>query len=578
MGAGGSTGGLPSLWAQAAAKVRAHSELSVAIRVGNSVTSRPSLPFSLEQDTSDGGEVEPFNLERPCAVNTHESAGLSPVEILAVFGALRQVKLGLELSFAFFSLDWAYKKANKPNGIRESGLGTSQAFFHRMREASNPRERLAFPAFQPLSMVREGCGRIASPGMALIDFKNLPGGAQTGSRWSGAEEALVPGLWDVRRRDEQSADGAGWPWAERSVRDSCGCSGNGAGAARCWGGAVKHPGAHTSLAPGRRAGHGEHAGARNLAALRPVHERPQSGGLRAVPFAVQLHPHVALWAQGRVPVPAHRGPSGHTPCFQRRIRYRGSGLPGHTVGFTGALRLPARSVEWTGRSAVGRGPLLRRLPAGGRQADAPIAAAEAGLGQDAADHHLRGVAGCAQIHRPRQRLEGWPAHHPAGHRGHASGTGAWLARAAAGRRPLHLHRLGGELGGPGEGVLSEGARALLRGGEVPDEQGHRPGLARLSFHRPGSRGIRRGPWASSGGHAPRAAVRRPPSASDAGGHLPDRECPPERDGRGQGVALLHDDPAAAGSGRREFTDTPGGHRHAGPVALRERTGRCLASR
>jgi hypothetical protein len=70
---------------------------------------------------------------------------------------------------------------------------------------------------------------------------------------------------------------------------------------------------------------------------------------------------------------------------------------------------------------------------------------------------------------------------------------------------------------------------------------------------------------ATGRHTAEHPVCHPPSRSDTGGHISDPERQPWRARPGQGLGVVHDDPAAARAGKLRLASPSGGHRGAGTI-------------
>ena len=82
-------------------------------------------------------------------------------------------------------------------------------------------------------------------------------------------------------------------------------------------------------------------------------------------------------------------------------------------------------------------------------------------------------------------------------------------------------------------------------------------------------GMLQGKARPAAGTPPSIAVRDPSPQSGAGRHPSNPERQPRRARQRQGLAVLHDDPAAARSGRLRFAGAPGSDRGAGAIVGRE---------
>ena len=98
--------------------------------------------------------------------------------------------------------------------------------------------------------------------------------------------------------------------------------------------------------------------------------------------------------------------------------------------------------------------------------------------------------------------------------------------------------------------------------QLIEQKSGRAGGARQSVHRSGGRGLPRGQGAAAGGDACRPAVRDPSPQSDGGGHSQHPERQSRRARARQGLALLHDHPAAAHAGCLRLAGAAGRDRRA----------------
>ena len=110
----------------------------------------------------------------------------------------------------------------------------------------------------------------------------------------------------------------------------------------------------------------------------------------------------------------------------------------------------------------------------------------------------------------------------------------------------------------GPGLAYDAAKYIAR-------EEDRAGRARQSVHRSGGGRLPARQGRAGGGHAGRPAVRDPSPEPVAVRHPPDPERQPRRAGQGQGLAVLHHDPAAARAGRVRLAGAAGVDRRA--VAL-----------
>ncbi len=193
---------------------------------------------------------------------------------------------------------------------------------------------------------------------------------------------------------------------------------------------------------------------------------PQREVLRAVVRALEHHAAIAVRGAAARERQADGRHPGHAPCLQhRRGGERRSRPAGHADGCARTFR----------RAAASRGTARASFPSGRATyyggytqqqvkptPDSPLQK----LGIDKVPPIVTtAVLLDAKTHLGKRQADGaGRARHRRRHRGDAEGAGAGEPRAAAGRRALHLHRLGRQLERPRhrEVLLHQGAGPRLR--------------------------------------------------------------------------------------------------------------------
>ena len=202
--------------------------------------------------------------------------------------------------------------------------------------------------------------------------------------------------------------------------------------------------------PGRRVTSGEwptRKATERACAVRSTCSRP-SRRVRAFARSIADHAGVAFRRA------AHVHLSSHAALPQTRHAFNGESISGEPAAQGTQMDALGHFAHFpavwdgTGSPPLATAEVLQQLHPGAGQADAGFAASQARNRKGAAHRHQRRAARCAHVRRRRRAGPRRYAHHRCAHQRHARRAGTGDARDSGGRRPLHLHRLGGLLAGP----------------------------------------------------------------------------------------------------------------------------------